>query len=326
MKKAVNMDALAVGLVAAWLGWAILTATLNQRTQPLMTPYFTSPVFMAFGIAIGRRLGRRPAEIQIGCAALAAAAYVLTTVWFVGGPGGGPLGYSNANAALAMQLFGLTVLLALSAAGLARRLLLTAAGLLVVSVVVADCDAANILLLFQVAAVAFALSSRARGRWWPVVIGALGVVAALATVTTLTLLHTWPSRVVAGLSETRHQLWRDALRLWSKNPLLGAGPGSFSHFTPLAKDSTLSTAHMSLFQIGAETGLIGVALFTVLVAAAYVIGSRGTPAATVVVSAAISVLLIHSFVDHLLEFWPVMLTLGVSLGVVDAARGPEKCP
>ena len=49
--------------------------------------------------------------------------------------------------------------------------------------------------------------------------------------------------------------------------------------------------------------------------------ARAHPAATLIAAAALSVLLIHSFVDHLLEFPPVMLILGAVLGFA-TANGP----
>lgn len=316
--KQSTLDRLAYTLLAAWLAWAVITATINHRPQPLMTPYFTSPLTLLAGVALGRRLARRGADLRVAFALLAASAYVLLTVTVLGR--GGPLGYANANAALGVQLAALAALLALDARGLNRILLLAAAACSAVVVWPTHSEAATAVLVPLLVAIVVAFTIQVRRRWWSVTAGAVGVAAAAATVTALTILSAWPGWLTAALSDTRHALWRDALKLWAKHPLIGAGPGAFQKFSPLAKDPEYAMAHMSLLQIGAETGLIGVLLFAALVALGFAMAARGRPAATLVMSAALAALLIHSFADHILEFWPIMLVVGLALGYVSWAN------
>lgn len=311
-------------LLAAWLVWAVVTATINHSPQPLMSPYFVSPLTLAVGVTLGRRLACRGADLRVGFAPLAASAYALLTVTVLGGAGGGPLGYANANAALGVQLAALAALLALDARGLSRILLLVAAALSAVVVWPTHSDAATIALVPLLAAIVVALTIQVRRRWWSVTVGAVSVVAAAASVTVLAILPSWPGWFTAALSQTRHALWRDALKLWAEHPVVGAGPGAFQRFSPLAKNPEHATAHMSLLQIGAETGLIGVLLFTALIGFGFAMAARGCPAATLVMSAALAALLIHSFVDHILEFWPIMLVVGISLGyAASASSAPQ---
>lgn len=313
--KFATTDKATCALQTAWLAWAIAAATINHLPQPVMSFYFMSPLTLAVGVALGRRLADRGTDRFAALAMAASSAYVLLTVTFVGGAGGGPLGYANANAALGVQLLALAALLALNAHGLHRAILLASATLSAVAVWVAGSEAAIAVSVPLIAAIVVAFTGRVRRRWWSIAVGAFGVAAAAATVTWLTLLPQWPARLINAFSTTRHQLWNDALTLWAQHPLIGAGPGAFERFSPLAKSSKeYAMAHMSLLQIGAETGLFGVALFTALVAAGFVLAARARPALTLVVSAALAALLIHSFVDHILEYWPIILVTGAILG------------
>ena len=318
-----TIDRVGYVLLAGWLLWTVITATINHRQQSLMTPYFTSPLFIVFGALLGRRLARIGVDLRAALLMFFVVAYLLWAVVFVGGPEGGPLGYSNATAALAAQLVALAGLLALDTRGSTRWLLLGVAVLAVLVVLITRSDAGTIIVVPLVAATALAMTGKVSRKWWSTTLGVVGVVGAGAAVVGLTIAQQWPQRVVNALSATRHGLWQDALTLWAQHPLIGSGPGAFRRFSKHATISTHETAHMSLLQIGAETGLMGALLFAAVITLGFVMATRGRPAATLIVSAALSALLIHSFVDHLLEFWPVMLVVGISLGHVTSARAPH---
>lgn len=318
--RAKTVDRAAGTALVAWLVWAVVAASANHRVQPVMSPYFVSPIFLGVGVLLGRRLaggawGRRPA-----LALVLASYYVFLGVSAFGGAGGGPLGYANANAALAVQLAALCALLALEATGRERWALLGAAGIAALAVAPTHSDAASVTGVPLLGAVAVAFTGRVKRRWWAIAAGVIGVVGSAATVIGLAVSPTWPARLTDAFSPARHTLWADALTLWAKRPLIGSGPGSFRRFSPLASDPDLATAHMSLLQVGAETGLVGVLLFAALVAVGFTLAARGRPALTLVMSAALAALLIHSFVDHILEFWPVLLVTGTSLGYVSASN------
>jgi O-antigen ligase len=112
--------------------------------------------------------------------------------------------------------------------------------------------------------------------------------------------------------------------LWADHPIIGAGPGAFQEFTPLGRDTDTASAHSSVLQVGAETGWVGVALFALLALAGLLWAGRGVPAYAVVASAAWTALLVHSFVDHLLDFPAIVLTAGVVIGWAGASRGSEE--
>lgn len=76
---------------------------------------------------------------------------------------------------------------------------------------------------------------------------------------------------------------------------------------------------MSLFQISAELGVVGAILFAALVGIVLAISTKATPPVALIFSGAAAALIVHSFADHILEFWPVTLVFGISLGLLTAA-------
>lgn len=163
-----------------------------------------------------------------------------------------------------------------------------------------------------------ALARSVRRRRWPAPLAAVAVVAAAAAVTTLATRSQWPHLATAVFDETRKQLWSDALVLWQASPLTGSGPGSFRGYTGLAVDPDTVRAHMSVLQVGSELGWVGVALFAAMLALLLirVVGAR--PGEGLIATTALTVLLMHSFVDHLLEFPAITLTTGAVIGLATA--------
>lgn len=140
--------------------------------------------------------------------------------------------------------------------------------------------------------------------------------AAIA-VLSLGLRDSWPSWLSAGdsLSSTRHTLWSDALKLWSLNPVIGAGPGTFTESSELASSTPqLAAAHSSVLQVGAELGVIGVMLLAAIFIAGLLFATRGPGPHGLIAGAPWTFLAVHSSIDHLEDFPVVALTAGIVLG------------
>ena len=68
---------------------------------------------------------------------------------------------------------------------------------------------------------------------------------------------------------------------------------------------------------GSETGWVGVAFLCLTTVAGLLWASRGTAKYAVVAAAGWTALLLHSLIDHLLEFPPVVIAAGLVLGWAD---------
>lgn len=285
----------------------------------LPTAYLTSTLCALLGLGLGRQLAMRGSGRLSAWVLLGASGFVFLGVWWFGGPGGDPLGYANANAALAMQLAALALLAALRATGRDRSALLIAAALATLAVPATFSRAAIVLLVPLALAVTAAFLGWVRSRWWPGAVGG-GVIAASAV--GVVLLASRPALQPGLFDSVRRTLWSDAFTLWARHPLTGAGPGSFRRFSDLAKDPDTAAVHSSVLQVGAEWGILGVVVLAGLIVGAFILVARGVPKATLIGSAAFTALMVHSLVDHVLEFWLVALAAGAVLGY--AASGSEE--
>lgn len=146
----------------------------------------------------------------------------------------------------------------------------------------------------------------------------LGIVGAAAViVVALAVVSRWPSWMTGpeSLSSARHVLWRDALSLFARNPVIGGGPGSFFEWSEVAKSHPLLyAAHSSILQVASELGAVGLILFaSMLVSGTVLAAQRGRGRALIGV-AAWSALAVHSMIDHLYEFPAVVLLAGIVIG------------
>lgn len=311
-----------VVLVLASIAWSVVSALLADRMPSLTSPYVVAPVMLAVGVGLGRLVATR-VRIEHVVAALV----VLTTVLFLSviwtdGPAKRPTAYANANAAIAVQVIGLAGLAMLGADRISRVILwLTAAG--AVAVIDANSSrAAFVVAVPLLVAMALMAWRPARRSAWALALGALSMVVAAGWILALAA-RPWPSAVSRGLDSTRQQLWQDALTLWRQHPVIGGGPGSFEEFSALAKDADTVAAHSSLLQVGAETGIVGAVLLGLLALTGLAIAARGAAPYAVVGAAAWTALGIHSLVDHLLEYPPVVIAAGMALGWAGASRSEE---
>jgi hypothetical protein len=159
------------------------------------------------------------------------------------------------------------------------------------------------------------------------VVIALGVVASAGPLT----IHAGPGRFFRLGSSDRVQWWKESLDIWRDRPLAGSGAGTFSTARlPYAGDTSFaSEPHNLPLQFLSELGVIGLALFAlVLVSAGFVVACavrrlRGAERSAAVALAAIcAAYLAHAVVEFDWEY--VALTGPVVLVVASlAAAGRE---
>lgn len=319
------VDRIGLVLVVIWIVWSATTSLLNGRLLSPLSTYAVAPFMLVIGVALGRRAAEAAREVQVD------AALVLgTSVFFLwellrGGPEGGPLGYANANAALAVQLLALTGLAAVTSARGRQLRVVALVGMTAVILDIASRAGMAVALPVLVAGV-LALTLPMRHRGWSIAAALTGLVAVTAAAggnIRLATMSSWPQWANAAFDPARRALWSDAVVLWQQHRMVGAGPGAFQDFSPLASDPDTDTAHSSLLQVTAETGLIGVVLFVALLVWGYVIATQGQARRAVIGITAWSALAIHSFVDHLLEFPLVVLAAGLVLGWAGSRTSEE---
>jgi O-antigen ligase len=286
---------------------------LDQGFSPA-SPYVVAPIVLVLGIAGGQVLPRYADDSRLHLGLALAGVGLILGVLLTREPGKEPLGYANANAALAVQLVAMCGLGLLATPRGRRRSLVTALGLGVVAVALNRSAAGLAVCLPLVLVIGVVCWRRPVHRWWAVVLGTLIAVGGAAVILRLGRGPTFPTWARGIFDTVREQLWHDALALWDRRPLTGSGPGSFRDATALSIDPDTSSAHSSVLQIGAETGWVGVALFALVGFGGLLWAARGKAAQAVVAAAAWTALLVHSYADHLLEFAPVVLAAGAVVG------------
>lgn len=326
-------DLIGLALIATWILWAATTSLINGGQLSPTSPYVVAPLMVALGVALGRGLASRPRSVW-GEAEwnkddwvdvtffLATTVFLLWELWR-GGAGGGPLGYANANAALAVQMLAACGLSVLGSTGTRRRARLAILAGIVGVVLLVGSRAGNVLAVAVLLAITTALTRRIRRRWWSITIGALALGSGGTAGVVMAGRPVWPDFLTAALDPARQTLWSDAWMLWQLHPITGGAPGSFQRFSPLAADPDTSTVHSSVLQVGAETGAVGVVLFAALIAAGFATAAQGQPRAALIAGAAWTALVLHSFVDHPLGFPPVVLMAGVVIGWAGALRSEK---
>ncbi|WP_353953339.1 O-antigen ligase family protein [Knoellia sp. S7-12] len=309
-----------LALLAVWVSWSAAVGIRLDQGFSLTSPYLVAPIVLVLGVAGGQALVRYAGDSRLHVALAVVCGLLILGVLLTSEPGKEPLGYANANAALAVQLVGLCGL-ALLATPPGRRRTLVAALILGVVAVALNRSAAGLAVAVPVvAAIGCVMWRRPTHRWWAVVLGVLVAGTGAAVIRRLAEGPTFPSWAGGIFDTVRERLWHDAVALWQRRPLTGAGPGSFRDATALSIDPDTSTAHSSVLQIGAETGWIGVALFGLIVLTGMLWAARGKAPQAIVAVAAWTALVVHSYADHLLEFAPVVLTAGLVLGWAAATR------
>lgn len=306
-------------LLVTLAGWITLRVFLVEGSPAMAAAYLVLPISLSAGYALGRfwlpRLALRELELVIG----ALVGLLVLGAVVASGPAIGPLGYANANAALGVQLAGLAGLLSVR---FGARWSAVVLGLVALASALPNRSIGGVITGVLVSpALLAATAGRPRRRVaWLAWTGGLVVVVTGAAVVWLARTADWPPAALAVLGRQRQIMWSDAWRIWSQDPLLGQGPGSFARLSQLGSDADTAMAHSWLLQAGAETGLVGVLILTAIVAAGLVVavGARG-PAAAIAI-ACWTALWTHSLGDHVLDFPAVGVLAGAALGWAAAGQ------
>ncbi|MDT0215577.1 O-antigen ligase family protein [Rothia sp. ARF10] len=312
--------ALALALLGAWMLWSLVSAVRGEAGWRPVLPWVLCPLVLVAGAAGGAALRRRARSPAVPVAlALTSTSLVLGALLVVDS-GKAPLGYPNANAALAVQLVALSglVLLAAPAEAARGRLLLVASAVAAGLAVGLNRSAAGVAVLLAVGIVVVLMVwRRPVSRAWRVAAVALGAVASAVAAGLIVVAArepVFPQWARTAFDPAREQLWQDAVSLWQQRPLTGSGPGSFARATTLAADADTVAAHSSVLQVGAETGWVGVGFLALTGLAGLLWTARGRTPEAVVGAAGWTALLVHSTADHLVEFGPVVLLAGAVVG------------
>ncbi|WP_309505298.1 O-antigen ligase family protein [Streptomyces sp. KM273126] len=316
------VDVTGVIALGAFATWSLITATVHGgRPEGVLLAVLA----LAAGYAAGRISGAL-LPVAAPCAASLAALGVAITAPSTpaASPLVIPLGRTGATAALLALSAGAACCAAWAARGLVLRLALwgLAAGITVTAAVLgstAGSAACAGVLLWSLAAARM----RRRG---PGLVG-LALVAAVVTGTSWAVAGgVLPGGPAASLEDRlgphRVQLWRDALDMAHREPVLGVGPGHFEHLSP-----TLARAlapggkpHSAPFQLAAEQGVIGVALLaTVFCWVLYALWRAARPTPVVLTAAAsLTALAAVAAVGNALSFTAVTAGAGLLAGIATA--------
>lgn len=317
------LDLVGLALAGTAAGWTFVSAGRSGGEPTAVAVLFV----VVGGATFGARLIAGRAGWPIPLAAVAAVG--LSAVSNLGDlptrhPLAGPLGYTNAGAALYLQGTAAALMLASRVRGTRR------AGSVVAAVALGTAAALSgsraVILLLPLPWAAWLLGRRDAAR--PVVAGMAGLLG-LVLVATVALGATRggadgpPAQSLEAVAEGRLAMWHDALMLMLDHPLAGVGPGRFEVESPIARsDPDVRWAHHGFLQQGAEAGVPGFALAVLFVAWGFMrLWFAGTDRATGLGAASLACLGAQACVDYVLHF-PALPILAATLVGADAASGP----
>lgn len=312
------VDAIGAGLLLLLGAWTVRAGVSNPGSRP--GPVLALLAGSAAAFCTGRCIAGRLALGPTGIVAIAVAGALALAAPGFGQAGGEPLGYANANAALAA----LGVLAAFGAcADSGRRgrvpwaalgTAMGAAMLLMGSVLAAGALGVSSLLL-----VGGILSRKPSAT---VLGGAITVVLALGV--TLAIARGAGLAGLADLAAERGPLWTAAADLASDNQGTGVGPGRFAAVSRASSDADLRWAHNGYLQVAAELGVVGLVMLVSLLGWVYarlaLAASVARPQPAALGAAAVTMVALHATGDYVLHFPAVVLTLAVLVGAATAQR------
>lgn len=299
-------------MLCAWVGYVLACAWWFGSPARGVAPYVYAPMLVLAGGWLGKRLGRVEPRV-VGAGLVMMTAFFLIGALVTGGPAKGPIGYANANAAVAVQLVGLGGLHALRPGS---RILGWMAVVVGVLTILANRSAGALIVAIPLVLVClYALKAEPGRRRWPAAVVAIGSLTALAVaLAALARRVVWPEYALQALDSTRQLLWVQAWGAFCEAETVGSGPGAYEAIN-IIKDTDRSSAHSLPLQVAVELGTIGLALLALLFLAGLTVALRAsTPARAWIAVTAWSALAVHTFVDHLLEYWPLPLAAGLVLG------------
>ncbi|MER6012268.1 O-antigen ligase family protein [Streptomyces bluensis] len=316
------MDVTGVIALGAITTWSLITATAHGgRPEGVLLAVLA----LAAGYAAGRISGAllpvaAPCAASVAglCLAIAAPHTPAASPLII------PLGRTGATAALLALSAGAACCAAWAARGPVLRpaLWVLAAGITVAAAVLgstAGSAACAGVLLWSLAA------ARMR-RPGPGLVG-LALVAAVVTGTGWAVAaDVLPDGPAVSLEDRlgphRLRLWRDALDMARRKPVLGVGPGHFEQLSPTLARAVAHDGkpHSAPFQLAAEQGVIGVALLaTVFCWVLYALWRAARPTPVVLTAgAALTALAAVAAVGNALSFTTVTAGAGLLAGIATA--------
>ncbi|MGH8892861.1 MAG: O-antigen ligase family protein [Actinomycetes bacterium] len=304
-------------LIALLICWLLMTST-DGRGDPW--PVVGAAAVAAVAFVLGQLVPGpvRPwVAVAIGAVAMGAVLLGDGPLDFVTS---GPLGYANANAALAAQA---TAAFGVAATGGLRSLRLVAlagaaAGLVTCALIGAVAAAAGAVLVLVALGATSMRSDRAQQA--SIALSLAVVVGASALSFVVGALGASPD-VARLVSERRVSLWTDGVTALREDPVVGAGARGFPSVSPTAAgDPDTREAHAELLQRSAENGLIGVGLEGAAVASVFVGLARRRDAVATVGVAGMAALWANAGVDWVLAF-PSVLGTGCLVVGLAAPQG-----
>jgi O-antigen ligase/peptidoglycan/xylan/chitin deacetylase (PgdA/CDA1 family) len=326
------MDAIGVGLGAALLAWTLLSAVVTG-TNPLPMVGLLLAVGGAF---LASRAAGGP-DRPWGAAAVVLVGLSVLLVSFGGVTDltGGPLGYENAKASFFIQA-GVAALVVVVVTNGSLRILAALSALAFLGAAALTGSRAGLALLVLPVLGAVVPPGRLVRVW--IAVAAVLFVAALVTTTVLAA-NVQTDRPRAGGSQTsargataslgrdRVGLWQQAFAMMADHPWVGVGPGSFRVSSPIARrDADLGWAHNGFLQQGAETGVPGWILLTMLFLWGFGCLWLAPPGRVASLGAAsLASLGIHASVDYILHFPVIPMAAAAILGTALARpRGGDR--
>jgi O-antigen ligase len=245
------------------------------------------------------------------------------------GPLAGPLGYTNASAALCLQGTVGAAMVAVEVRGRHARVIATLLAVaLAAATLLTGSQATTLLLLLPVSA----LVVRA-GQVRRLVLALLVLfLTVLATTVLIGTIRPGATPEVVGravdeaLSARRLALWDDALDLMARNPLVGVGPGRFREESLVARsDPDAAWAHNEFLQQGAEGGVPALAFTLSLFVWGFArLASASERRVVALGAASLAALGIHACIDYVLHFPALPVVVAALVGAAVGAQPPSR--
>lgn len=315
-----RLDLVGLLLAGAAIAWAHLVSSWpGSSAGP-----FTALVLASVSALVIGRLAASVRRTLVPMAVIAGVALVALTTRDVlsGTPLGGPLGYANANGAFFVQAAIAGMMLVAVARSTPVRVVGIASTIAfsVVPFVAKSVTSAVLLLGLPIVA----MSVRPVGNRVAVAVCAGLFTVALATTFVLAASYDADDRsglvdriVDSSIDERRAALWNEALVMMTEHPAAGVGVGGFQVLSPTARsDPDARWVHNSFLQQGAETGVVGLVLLTLLFLWGFAsLGAARQPDVLGVLGGvALAALGIHACIDYVLHFPAVPITAAALVG------------
>jgi O-antigen ligase len=316
------VDATGVVVLGACAAWSQITATAHGgRPEGVLLAVLA----LAAGYAAGRISGALLPVLAPCVVSLTALGLALGAPSTSAGPAlVTPLGRTGATTALLALSAGAACCAAWTARGplLRPALGLLAAAVAVTSAVLGPTTGSAACAAVLLCALAAARMSH-RG------LGLAGLALAVAGVTGASwamagdVLPDGPALSLEGqLGPHRLELWRDALGMAHREPVLGVGPGRFEDLSPTVARSLAPDGkpHSAPLQVAAEQGVIGVVLLaSVFCWVLYALWRAARPTPVVLTAgAALTALAVVAAVGNALSFTTVTAGAGLLAGIATA--------